>query len=98
MWHCREAALNGLDIEMGSFTNGLTSESEFTYNDYFLAKPFLELIRKGEVPASLADDKARRILRLIFRTAMNTDKPFGSLHSPEHYAAAKAIGDESHPL
>ncbi|MDE6109132.1 MAG: glycoside hydrolase family 3 C-terminal domain-containing protein, partial [Muribaculaceae bacterium] len=91
----REAALNGLDIEMGSFTNGLTSESEFTYNDYFLARPFLELIRKGEVPESVADDKARRILRLIFRTAMNTEKPFGSLHSPEHYAAAKAIGDES---
>ena len=91
----REAALNGLDIEMGSFTNGLTSESEFTYDDYFLADPFLELIRKGEVPESVADDKARRILRLIFRTAMNTRKPFGSLHSPEHYAAAKAIGDES---
>lgn len=91
----REAALNGLDIEMGSFTNGLTSESEFTYNDYYLARPFLELIRKGEVPESVADDKARRILRLIFRTAMNTRKPFGSLHSPEHYAAAKAIGDES---
>ncbi|MDE6136792.1 MAG: glycoside hydrolase family 3 C-terminal domain-containing protein [Muribaculaceae bacterium] len=91
----REAALNGLDIEMGSFTNGLTSESEFTYDDYYLARPFLELIRKGEVPESTADDKARRILRLIFRTAMNTRKPFGSLHSPEHYAAAKAIGDES---
>ena len=91
----REAALNGLDIEMGSFTNGLTSESEFTYNDYYLARPFLELIRKGEVLESVADDKARRILRLIFRTAMNTRKPFGSLHSPEHYAAAKAIGDES---
>jgi len=91
----REAALNGLDIEMGSFTNGLTSESEFTYNDYFLARPFLELIRKGEVPESVADDKARRILRLIFRTSMNTAKPFGALHSPGHYAAAKAIGDES---
>lgn len=91
----REAALNGLDIEMGSYTNGLTSESEFTYDDYYLARPFLELIRSGEVPESVADDKARRILRLIFRTAMNTDKPFGSLHSPEHYAAAKAIGDES---
>ncbi len=26
-----EAAVNGLDIEMGSYTNGLTSESVFTY-------------------------------------------------------------------
>ena len=30
----KEAALYGLDLEMGSFTNGLTSESDFGYNDY----------------------------------------------------------------
>lgn len=90
-----EAALNGLDIEMGSFTNGLTKESEFTYDDYYLARPYLEMIQRGEVPMSVVDEKAANVLRLIFRTAMNTRKPFGSLHSPEHYAAAKAIGDES---
>lgn len=91
----REAALNGLDIEMGSYTNGLTSESAFGYDDYYLANPYLEMIKKGEVPESTVDDKARNILRLIFRTAMNTKKPFGSKCTPEHYAAAKAIGDES---
>ena len=91
----KQAALNGLDIEMGSFTNGLTSESEFGYNDYYLADPYLNMIKSGEVPESTVDDKARRILRLIFRTSMNTDKPFGSLTTPEHYAAAKQIGDES---
>ncbi len=36
----REAALYGLDLEMGSFTNGLTSESEFTTDDYYLANPY----------------------------------------------------------
>lgn len=91
----KEAALNGLDIEMGSFTNGLTSESEFGYDDYYLAKAYLEMIRKGEVPESTVDEKARNVLRLIFRTAMDTNKPFGSKCTPEHYAAAKAIGDES---
>lgn len=91
----KEAALNGLDIEMGSFTNGLTSESEFGYDDYYLAKPYLEMIRKGEVPESTVDEKARNVLRLIFRTVMDTNKPFGSKCTPEHYAAAKAIGDES---
>ncbi len=91
----KEAALNGLDIEMGSYTNGLTSESAFGYDDYYLARPYREMLGKGEVPMSTLDDKARNILRLIFRTAMNTDKPFGSICSPEHYAAAKAIGDES---
>ncbi len=91
----RQAALNGLDIEMGSFTNGLTSESDFGYNDYYLADPYLDMIKRGEVPASTVDDKARRILRLIFRTSMNTDKPFGSVATPGHYAAAKQIGDEA---
>ena len=91
----RQAALYGLDIEMGSFTNGLTSESEFGYNDYYLADPYLNMIKSGEVPESTVNDKARNILRLIFRTSMNTDKPFGSVATPEHYAAAKQIGDEA---
>lgn len=91
----RQAALNGLDIEMGSFTNGLTSESEFGYNDYYLAYPYLNMIKNGEMPESTVNDKARNILRLIFRTSMNTDKPFGSVATPEHYAAAKQIGDEA---
>lgn len=91
----KEAALNGLDIEMGSFTNGLTSESDFGYNDYYLADPYLNMLKSGEVPMSTVDDKARNILRLIFRTAMNTRKPFGSKTTEEHYAAAKRIGDES---
>ena len=91
----KEAALNGLDIEMGSYTNGLTSESAFGYDDYYLANPYLQMIKSGEVPESTVDEKARNILRLIFRTSMNTDKPFGSKCTPEHYAAAKLIGDES---
>lgn len=90
-----QAALNGLDIEMGSYTNGLTSESMFGYDDYYLANPYLEKIRKGELPESTVNDKARNILRLIFRTAMNSDKPFGSKCTPAHYVAAKQIGDES---
>ncbi|HBI58373.1 MAG: glycoside hydrolase family 3 C-terminal domain-containing protein [Duncaniella sp.] len=90
----REAALNGLDLEMGSYTNGLTSESDFGYDDYYLARPFLEMIRKGEVPESVLDDKVRRLLRLNFRTAMNRNKPFGSVATPEHYAVAEEIGNE----
>ena len=91
----KQAALNGLDIEMGTWTNGLTSESKSPYADYYLANPYLDMMRSGEVPESTVDDKARNILRLIFRTAMNPDRPFGSATSPEHYAAAKSIGDEA---
>ena len=89
-----EAAMNGLDIEMGSYTNGLTSESAFTYNDYYLANPYLQMLKSGKVPMSTIDDKASRILRLIFRTAMNRQKPYGSVTTPEHYAAAREIGNE----
>lgn len=89
-----ESAMNGLDIEMGSYTNGLTSESAFTYDDYYLARPYREMLLSGKVPMSTLDDKAARILRLIFRTAMNRQKPYGSLCTPEHYAVAREIGDE----
>lgn len=89
-----EAAVNGLDIEMGSYTNGLTSESAFTYDDYYLAAPYLQMLKEGKVPMSTIDDKASRILRLIFRTAMNRQKPYGSLTTDEHYAVAREIGNE----
>lgn len=91
----REAALNGLDLEMGSYTNGLTSESAFTYDDYYLARPYLELIEKGELPMSSLDDKVRRLLRLNFLTAMKRSKPLGSLASEAHYKVAENIGNEA---
>lgn len=90
----REAALYGLDLEMGSYTNGLTSESEFTTDDYYLANPYIEMLQKGEVPMETIDDKARRMLRLNFLTAMKRDKPFGSVATDEHYAVAEQIGNE----
>ena len=90
----REAIFGGLDIEMGSYTNGLTSESEFTYDDYYLGHAYRDMARRGEVPQSVVDDKARRILRLIFRTELNADRPWGSLCTQEHFDVARAIADE----
>ena len=90
----KEAALYGLDIEMGSFTNGLTSESVFTYNDYYLANPYLKMLKEGTVPMSTVDEKAARILRLIFRTSMNQNKPWGSFASEEHHTIARNIAEE----
>lgn len=90
----REAALYGLDLEMGSYTNGLTSESEFTTDDYYLANPYIEMLQKGEVPMSTIDDKVRRMLRLNFLTAMKRNKPLGSVATDEHYAVAEEIGNE----
>lgn len=91
----REAALYGLDIEMGSHTNGLTSESGYDgYDNYYLGKAYLKMVKDGQIPESVVNDKAARVLRLIFRTAMNRNKPYGSICTDEHYAAAEAIGNE----
>ena len=43
---------------------------------------------------SVLDEKAGRVLRLIFRTAMNPKKVIGSQCSEAHYDACRAIGEE----
>ena len=90
----KQAAENGLDMEFGSWTDGLSWGASNAYDNYYLAAPYLDMLRKGEASTATLDDKARRVLRLIFRTAMNTRKPFGSLNSPEHRAAARRIAGE----
>lgn len=90
-----EAIFNGLDLEMGSFTDGLSTEAPInSYDDYYLGKAYLEKCRKGEVPDSIINDKARRMLRLILRTEMAENRGFGSMNSPEHIAAARRIAQE----
>lgn len=91
----REAALYGLDLEMGTSTNGLTTEGTVTTDEYFLANPYQRMIQNGDLPAEGLDDKVRRLLRLNFRTASRRDKPYGSLCTPEHYAVAEEIGNEA---
>ncbi len=89
-----QAITNGLDMEFGSWTNGLSKGASNAYDNYYLAQPYLQAIKDGRVGTKELDDKARRVMKLIFRTAMNPDRPWGSMLSPEHYAAARQIGDE----
>ena len=89
-----EAAMYGLDIEMGSYTNGLTSESEFGYDDYYLGKNYLKMIKDGKIPMEVVDEKASRVLRLIFRTAMNRKKGFGAIANESHYQIAYDVATE----
>ena len=90
----QEAATGGMDIEMGTGTDGKIRESEFTYDDYYLGRPFEKLIEEGRLPMTLLDDKVRRVLRVIFRTAMNPSKVIGSQCSEAHYDACRQIGEE----
>jgi len=89
-----EAAKYGLDIEMGSWTNGLTWGLSSAYDNYYLAQPFLKKIKKGELSESLLDDKVRRILLLNFRTNMDRNRPYGKKLTPEHKALALQVAEE----
>lgn len=90
-----EAVNNGLDIEMGTYTNGLTTQGHFPFSSYYLANPFLEGLKSGKYNMTTLDDKARRILRMIFRTTMSANRPFGRFVSAEHSQAARRIASES---
>lgn len=90
-----QAVTNGLDLEYGTWTDGLTTGATNVYDNYFMAQPYLDGIRSGKYGTEELDDKCRRILRLIFRTKMAPTRTFGSFTSPEHYAAARKIGAES---
>lgn len=89
-----QAITNGLDLEFGTWTDGLTMGATNGYDAYYLADPYLAKLREGTASEDVLNDKVRRVLRLMFRTAMNNDKPSGSLCSPEHYEAARRIAGE----
>ena len=86
-----EAILNGLDIEMGTWTNGLTGAASDGYRQYHMADPYLKGLRDGKYTTKELDDKCRRILRLIFRTSMRPEPNYGRFVCPEHYQAAREI-------
>jgi len=90
-WHVDintyDAAVNGLDLEMGTKVDD--------YQDYFLAKPFLEMIEAGKIPESVADEKARRILRVQHSIGMYDENRLpGARNTKAHQAAARKIATE----
>lgn len=90
----KQAALNGLDIEMGTGTDGLTTSTKNAYDSYYLADPFLKLLKNGEIKEDVLNDKVRRILRLMLRTNMNPNRPLGRMNNQEHIDAARKIAGE----
>lgn len=89
-----QAICDGVDLEFGTGTNGLSAGTRNAYDNYHLAYPYRQRIRSGAVGTAELDSKAANVLKLMFRTAMNTRKPFGRFTSPEHDAAARRIGAE----
>ncbi|MCR5712842.1 MAG: glycoside hydrolase family 3 C-terminal domain-containing protein [Prevotella sp.] len=89
-----EAIQNGLDMEFGSWTDGLAMGKTNAYDLYFMADAYKRLIREGKYTTKELDDKVRRVLRLFYRTTMQRHKPYGFLCSKSHYEAALKIAQE----
>ena len=89
-----EAVKNGLDLEFGTWTDGLTMGATNAYDNYYLAEAYKRLIKEGKYTTKELDDKVRRVLRLFYRTTMNRQRPHGFLCSESHYAAARKIAEE----
>ena len=89
-----EAIKNGLDLEFGTWTDGLTMGKTNAYDNYYLADAYKRLIREGKYSERELNDKVRRVLRLFFRTTMNKHKGYGFLCSERHYEVARSIAEE----
>lgn len=89
-----QAVHNGLDMEFGSWTNGLSTGTSNAYDNYYLASPYIKGIQNGTFSTKELDDKVRRVLRLFYRTTMNSKRPHGFMCSDDHYATARQIAEE----
>ena len=89
-----EAVKNGLDLEFGTWTDGLTMGRTNAYDSYHMAVAYKQAILSGKYSTKELDEKVRRVLRLFYRTTMQREKPFGFLCSESHYEAALKIAQE----
>lgn len=80
----QQAALNGLDLEMGT--------KQENYSDYFFADPLQKLIEQGDIQESVLDEKVRRILRMqISIGMMDPNRKAGARDTIQHHQAAQRI-------
>ena len=84
-YNTREAALNGLDLEMGT---------DKPYEEFYLADAFREGLLSGEFPMEVLDDKARRNLRVMLATGALEGRSPGALNTPEHQETARRVAEQ----
>ena len=82
----KDAALNGLDLEMGTGK---------PYDEYFLANPFRALIESGKIPVSVLDDKVRRDLRMLYASGAVDGRRPGFINTKEHLNVALRAAEEA---
>lgn len=86
----KEAAECSLDLEMSVFPD---------FDEYVLANPLKELIKKGEVSEEVVNAKVRNLLRLMFRLKMigkeKADRKQGAYNTPDHRQMILRTAQES---
>ncbi len=87
-----QAITNGLDMEFGTWTDGLSEGKSNAYDSYFLADAYLDRLRAGKADVKTLDEKVRRVLRLEMRTNLSPNHSTGRFVCEEHSAAARKIG------
>lgn len=78
-----------VDLEMSVTTD---------FEQYFLARPLLEAVQKGEIPEKCVDDKVRNILRMMFRLKMlggdSLKRKQGTYDTCEHQQKTLQVAEE----
>ncbi len=77
----KNAALNGMDLEMPSPVN-------------FDPKKLAPLVANGQIPLGVIDDKVRHILRTIYRFHLDAPLPKAIHDDPRNAAVARKIAEE----
>jgi beta-glucosidase len=84
----REAALNGLDIEMGD-------RRDKNYSKCYLGQRYLDGLKSGEFPMSGLDEKVRRNMRVMFAThVLDPGRTNGSLNTVAHEMMSRRVAEE----
>ena len=79
-----KAAMNGLDVEMGTTGNA------------FMGQALLDSVKAGIVPVGVIDEKVRRILRVRFSVKpVSESTPAGIVATPEHGEIAYKVASQS---
>ncbi|NLP16779.1 MAG: glycosyl hydrolase [Clostridiales bacterium] len=86
----KEAAESGLDIEMSVGAD---------FDNYYMAKPLLEAVRKGEIDEEHINKKVRNILRTMLRLNMlgedRKNRASGTYNSRNHHEEILSCAEES---
>lgn len=83
-----KAALNGLDIEMG--THG-------PFESFFFAQPLIDSVREGKLNEKIVDEKARNVLRVMYNINKidSASRKGGAINSLEHRKVVYDVASES---